>query len=55
MLPMSTTRYVVKFEVTPPPPGRWESLEGISEEVSLCVGGFRLGVLEGLLSTCSLN
>jgi len=47
MLPMSTTRYVVKCEVTPPP-GPWETLAGgVSEEVSLCGGGSRLGVLEG--------
>ena len=47
MLPMSTTRYVVKCEVTPPS-GTWETLAGgVSEEVSLCGEGSRLGVLEG--------
>ena len=48
MLPTSTTRYVVKCEVTPPPPqAPWETVGGVSEEVSLCGGGSRLGVLEG--------
>ena len=47
MLPMSTTRYVVKCEVTPPS-GPWETLAGgVSEKVSLGGGGSRLGVLEG--------
>ena len=56
MLPMSTTRYVVKCEVTPPP-GPWETLAGgVSEEVSLCWGGFQARrVRKTLLSTCPLN